>query len=749
MAGTRRLIIEIVGNAKDAAAAFGDVRKHSDITKERLDKFGTAALGAGVAIAAGLAFAVKEFADADTQSRKLDNSISNSTQSFARGGDAIRQLTTELQNLTGADGDALVGAASIGVQWGLTEQQLTELLPLVNDLSLKMGTDVDSAMKAVLKSTDGSATALRKMGIDVDATKAKADPFAATMDALNSSVGGFGQTVGDTAAGKLNTLKQQLGDIIESVGGGAMDVFGPFVSGLTSLTGASSESTQSIGTFAGQFGVVASAALIGVGGLVKMKGAVDSAKGALTNGEGALNGFGKAATALAAVAAVVPIFDALAAAINEGSGVAQQEADAWNALSIALNKAGGDAEGVWDSFSKGVAAEQSTNRFQNLWQEFGAEIELVGTGAKADVEQVQRAFDDLGKSKGPEAQKAALDELAAATAQLPKNSDQYKTNTEFIERNRKSLDLKTKASKDEAAATKDSTAAIDEHTAATKAATDPVFAALRATNQNNEAQGKFAEALGRVNLLTAAGKTGTADYAKAQSDLRMASVDAGQAAVGQQGALLGLAGAMQTNKSFGKEFQSTLTELQTRFGLSKEAAFLLAGAFTGVGGQALSAAGGINGLGITADRVDGTRVDVTVSANTAYIDSLNQKLIGLNALLSSGRLTPAQIASVNQEANAARRDRTRPSATGQRATGGSVLAGRTYLVGERGPELIVPGSGYVIPNRELVTAGSRAEASTTINVNVTAGVGDPVEIGRQVVESLRQYERATGTAWRA
>ena len=70
MAGTRKLVIEILGNAKDAAAAFGDVRKQSEITRERLDKFGTAALGAGVAIAGGLAFAVKEFVEADEQSRK-------------------------------------------------------------------------------------------------------------------------------------------------------------------------------------------------------------------------------------------------------------------------------------------------------------------------------------------------------------------------------------------------------------------------------------------------------------------------------------------------------------------------------------------------------------------------------------------------------------------------------------------------------------------------------------------------------
>lgn len=60
-----------------------------------------------------------------------------------------------------------------------------------------------------------------------------------------------------------------------------------------------------------------------------------------------------------------------------------------------------------------------------------------------------------------------------------------------------------------------------------------------------------------------------------------------------------------------------------------------------------------------------------------------------------------------------------------RASGGPVMGGRPYIVGERGPELIVPrGSGTVIPNNELGTLGGgitynieinnpRAEASST------------------------------------
>ena len=67
-----------------------------------------------------------------------------------------------------------------------------------------------------------------------------------------------------------------------------------------------------------------------------------------------------------------------------------------------------------------------------------------------------------------------------------------------------------------------------------------------------------------------------------------------------------------------------------------------------------------------------------------------------------------------------------------RAGGGPVSAGMPYLVGERGPELFVPGaSGNIVPN-------SRLGSGSTINVTVTSA--DPNE----VVRALQTYVRQSG-----
>jgi phage-related minor tail protein len=70
--------------------------------------------------------------------------------------------------------------------------------------------------------------------------------------------------------------------------------------------------------------------------------------------------------------------------------------------------------------------------------------------------------------------------------------------------------------------------------------------------------------------------------------------------------------------------------------------------------------------------------------------------------------------------------------SGTRASGGPVMGGGTYLVGERGPELFTPSSsGNITPNNALGNVGN-------ITVNVMSA--DPNE----VVKALQAYNRNVG-----
>ena len=80
--------------------------------------------------------------------------------------------------------------------------------------------------------------------------------------------------------------------------------------------------------------------------------------------------------------------------------------------------------------------------------------------------------------------------------------------------------------------------------------------------------------------------------------------------------------------------------------------------------------------------------------------------------------------------------------TGQRAAGGPVRAGGSYLVGELGPEIVtMGGNGFVTPN----SGGGANVYNINVNVPVNADSG---EIGRQIVSAIRMYERGNGAGWR-
>lgn len=91
---------------------------------------------------------------------------------------------------------------------------------------------------------------------------------------------------------------------------------------------------------------------------------------------------------------------------------------------------------------------------------------------------------------------------------------------------------------------------------------------------------------------------------------------------------------------------------------------------------------------------------------------------------------------------------------GGRAEGGPVAAGQTYLVGERGPEIVTFGAdGFVHANSSLTpTAGGATGGASTINYTITVNAApftSPVETGAAVVAALKQYEMANGHGWRS
>jgi hypothetical protein len=76
---------------------------------------------------------------------------------------------------------------------------------------------------------------------------------------------------------------------------------------------------------------------------------------------------------------------------------------------------------------------------------------------------------------------------------------------------------------------------------------------------------------------------------------------------------------------------------------------------------------------------------------------------------------------------------------GELANGGRATGGMPYLVGERGPELFMPGrGGNVVPNDRLGGGGG-----PVYNITINANVAD-ARLGEVVVNAIKRYERTSG-----
>lgn len=83
---------------------------------------------------------------------------------------------------------------------------------------------------------------------------------------------------------------------------------------------------------------------------------------------------------------------------------------------------------------------------------------------------------------------------------------------------------------------------------------------------------------------------------------------------------------------------------------------------------------------------------------------------------------------------------------GGRASGGSVMPGRSYLVGEHGPELIVPRHSGTVVNANRTANALGSKESVVVNNNITVTGSDAAMVRTEVAKMIPQITNATKAA---
>lgn len=724
----RRLVVEILGNAKGASDEIGRFGSKTDEVADRMTRWGGVALAAGTAVAGGLAFAAMEYEGAEKQSRKLDNSIANSTQTFTRNGDALRDLAAETQKKTAADADDIVGMQSRLVQFGLQEQQIAALTPLIVDLSRKMGVDLDTAGKAVTKAMDGSSGGLSRMGIAIDETKLKTDPFQATIEALSSSVGGFAEEEGQTFSGQLERLKNQLGDLTEGVGAGAISVIGGLADAASEAAGRLSEIDPAIPEAGGKIAAIGAAASILVGGLSMATGKAIEMRDRFTDvvrvGDTTtrtLNNVGKAAAGLGALGAAVAVYElgkALESATDDALGLetAMKDLDVAETpreVAKAFQDAAASAEGFVSKardFAGPLLGGDPTIEIEGLRFEIdNLNNALESVKASGDDGRLRKTI-DLLRDGGPEVA-AALD-IAGI-----KLSD-YEA---YLDSSAKAADKAASESGELTGAVDEQGNVIDEtanawteYADAIRATSDPIFAAINATDGLEQAKRDVMSATKDVLDLEKMGAKGTDEYRDAVVRMNDANAAQVRAAFDAENAIAGLAAGVAEGKISYDNMNATLDSFVARGMISAEQANRTREKVAGVHWQ----------VGV----LDGQRANVSVTADTsAAVKSLQAFSRLLDGWFPESWNIPSFGGSI-----------------AGKAAGGPVKAGTPYIVGEEGPELIIPSAnGTVIPAGQTAAMMRGAGGRTLGGGGNTYNFYGPItsDMKRWIVDQLESSAR--------
>ena len=853
MAGLPGLIIKVTADTKDAIDGLNRVEGAVGKPIGAFEKFGTAALAAGAAVAAAFSLekVISFMQDAMTAAMEDEKSM----VALAK---AMDNVGLSAQN---AQAEGLI--KSMMLQYGIADDQLRpayqrlvtatkdvgqaqELLQVALDLSAAGYADTESAAKALSAAAMGNFTALQRLKVPIDANTIASKDFEGAISQLNAVVGGQAAAASETYAGKLNRINVAAGEAQETIGYALLNAIdnvsksmggvGGLTTGITQVGNGFAGLITDIGNVVSKLGELRGAtedarrasedaarqdeySQDGYRGIVKLLPVVgfwldqlsrrneDNAR-ALGKSTTNMNGYSTAVAAYdpAARSAAAASFN-LAAEIDGVGGAANDAILDMANLADAAVQAARIAKGAFAWAGAETGGTPTAGYTDQYVRSANQSIIAAYRAAAAARETANRPRGGGGGSSSAKDEVVALDGAMRRLLQS--------TNRQAMAAG----DLARKFGADEIGAFSRKMLAAGKITSKTKDEFESMVGTIRdrlntaldsANRELDDWQRKYDDVLNTVSNGIRSGN-GIADAASAQADAVEAMAEAQKAydqavaggdpddvakateelnkAKAKQGTFLSfLKVGADTAEAFAAQMEA-LTSAGATLEVVQQIAAM--GARTGSRIAAELLAGGAEAINqanrmVTAVQDSAVRAG-TVAAQTfygaglasaqAYVSALQtavqpllqQLLDGIAAQIAAALQQPvnADIGGGGSSEPAGAATSTSPFAATTAAVeaafsqytpasgpsagtiqiggswftpfadGGIVTGPTLSVVGEAGPEAIIP----------LSRAGAVLGGGNTYQITVQAGIGDPRAIGQQVVEAITRFERANGPVY--
>ena len=743
--------------------------------------------GAAAVAAAGMAVkfgvdSVKAFMEDEAAAAKLATTLNN--LGFSKATPEVEAMIDAQQRLTGIADTELRPAFDRLVRATRDVGEASRLLVLAQDVAVGTTTDLSTVTAALSKAAIGSNTALLKLGTGLSAADLKANTFEQNMAKLSQVFQGQAQTAAQTYEGQLGRLSIAFGELQESFGRG-------FLLGLGATNNATNELMITLKnlepTFQG-LGQKISENIVLIGNMtVGLKNLGNTVPGLNSLFSGLFMTLpellARGSAAFRGLAALVTLnAEAQHAAFLDMTG----QTAAIQVQKTALGKLKGEyitASGAIVGFvSAEFEAEDAVGQTTNaIIKQFAAMSALDSQRQDAGTRGIVNAVADDNLRLA-----AAADAAAEALAGAGGGGGGAAAATDKLAKAQERLETKLKTARE---AVTEATKTFTDYRDSVAEGLNGLLDLGEAYETFTDRQTKLAQAQKELTdfqskIVGDATESQVADLAKLQTAYQDASA---AAASGSQNVVEEFEAQGRKLAEFGSNLSKLVANgLGSRAfnairSMSAERGAEVAAALTGgiikenvdrinsvydsvnamalnVGNQAAIAFERV-GLLMAKTMIETMLVTINGKGRAklkAMIDDLNAAMNAaaagapmpvagsggdLAGQFEAGRFTASGIPQIGPIDFAALAQLTDAQIFG-RAEGGPVIAGRSYVVGEVGPELFTPStSGNITPNSAM--------GGNTYQITVQAGVGDPRAIGQQIVEYVKRFEKANGPVFAA
>jgi len=152
----------------------------------------------------------------------------------------LKQQADDLAESFGTFGnDDVIAVFEQLITYGkLTEQQITELTPVIIDFAAKSQISFSESASVIIKALEGNGKALKEYGIEITGAKNETEAFGIIMEELKPKVDGAAQAFGETTAGQIAKTREEIDALKGDIGVQLLPVMKAFYQSISDSIGA-------------------------------------------------------------------------------------------------------------------------------------------------------------------------------------------------------------------------------------------------------------------------------------------------------------------------------------------------------------------------------------------------------------------------------------------------------------------------------------------------------------------------------